>query len=130
MILLELQTIILKDKHARLVFVGAAIVWRREDCDHVGERVLRAPLVHVEAFLLDLVPAENRQHLVLSQQLFHRLLAEVVRAVAFGVLFEVSVHSFLVLHGVRPQKVAENAVQRDFSESVDLVDLLQLVQLR
>jgi hypothetical protein len=85
--------------------------------------------VHLETILLYLMAAEHWEKLVSLEQLLHRLLAEVVGALAVGVVFEFSVDGFLVVHGIGPHQVAENAVQWNLLETVNLVDFVQLVQV-
>ena len=86
--------------------------------------------MHLEAFLLDLVTAENTQQSVLSQESFDRFFAEVVGAVTLWVLFEVSVDSLLVIHRISPHQVTENAIQWDLLFAVYLVNLVKLFQAR
>jgi len=46
--------------------------------------------MHLEALLFNLMTTENTQQAILAQELLDWLFAEVVRAVAFGVLLEVT----------------------------------------
>ena len=82
--------------------------------------------MHVEALLLDLMATENTQQSILSHQLLHWLLAKVVGAVAFRVLFEVTVHGFIIIHWVCPHQITEDAIKRNLLLPINLVNLLQL----
>ena len=81
--------------------------------------------MHLKALLFDLVPAENTEQPVLAQKLLDWLLAEIVGAVALGVLLEVAVHRFFVLHRISPHQVAEDSIEGDLLLAVDLVNLIE-----
>lgn len=118
MILLQLQIIILEDKNCGFVVITTTVVGRGEDRDHVGEGVFAAPLVHFESFALNLMPAENTEQLVAFKQLLNWFLAEVIGALALGVVLELVVWSVFVVHGVGPQQITENTVERNLLESI------------
>jgi hypothetical protein len=118
LVLLELQIVVFENKHSRFVVVRAAVVGRRENRNYVGERVFAAPLVHLEAVMLHLVASENTEQFISLQQFFNWLFAEVVRALALGVVNVVELGSFFVVDGVRPNQVTEYALQGDLLKSI------------
>lgn len=79
--------------------------------------------MHLEAVALHLVASENTEQFISLQQFFNRLFAEVVGALALGVVEVVKLGRLLVVEGVRPKQVAENAFQRNLLKSIHIVDL-------
>ena len=61
--------------------------------------------------------------------MFDRLLAEVVRTVALWILLELPINGFLVVHGICPHQVAEDAIERDLLPPINLIDLIELLQV-
>ena len=47
--------------------------------------------MHLETFLFNLMPTENTEQAIFAEKLLDGLLTKVVRAVALGVLFEITV---------------------------------------
>jgi len=86
--------------------------------------------MHLEAFLLDLMATENTEQSVLAQQVLHRLLTEIVGAVALRIFFEIAIDCLLIVHGVSPHQVTEDAIKRDLLLPLDLVDLVKLFEAR
>jgi hypothetical protein len=74
--------------------------------------------VHFETFALHLMPPENRQQLIPFQQLFDWFLTEVVGALALWIVLELIVRRSFVVHGICPQQIAKDTVERDFLKSI------------
>ena len=127
--MLQLQVVVLKDEHTGFVFVASAIVGRGEDGDHVRETVLSTPAMHLESFLLYLMSTEDTQKSVLAEELLHRFLTEVEGTVTLGILLEVTVNGFFVIHRIGPHQIAENAIKWDLLPPVDIVDLIKLFKV-
>jgi len=86
--------------------------------------------MHLEALLFNLMTTENTQQAILAQELLDWLFAEVVRAVAFGVLLEVTMKGLFIFHRVSPHQVTEDAIEWDLLLTVDLINLLDLLEPR
>jgi len=85
--------------------------------------------MHLESINLHLMTTEYAHQFVLFQQFLHRLLSEVVRAFSLRIVNEVSVLGILILHGVGPHEIAEEAIQGYFLESIEAINLFYLIQI-
>ena len=84
--------------------------------------------MHFESVHLHLMTSKNTHQLILLEQLLHRFLSEIVRAFSLWVFSKVSMFGIFVLHWICPHQIAKQAVQRNFLESIDGVDLLYQVK--
>jgi len=86
--------------------------------------------MHLETLLLDLMASEYAKQSVLTKKLLDGLLTEVVGAVALRVFLEITMDSLFVVHRVSPHKIAKDAIEGDLLLSLDLVDLIKLLEVR
>ena len=74
--------------------------------------------------------AEDTQKAVLTEQLLNWLFSEVIGAVTLRVLLEVTVDGLVVIHGIRPHQVTEDAIERNLLPAVNIINLFNLLELR
>jgi len=79
--------------------------------------------MHLVSVWLHLVCANDRDKVVFLQDLLHRFQAKLHGTLALRVLGKTHFTGFFVIHGIGPEKVAEESMERWFDESVDVVDV-------
>ena len=99
-ILFNVHFIVLYENNRSLVVIFAAIIWRAENCDYGWEGLVPAPTVHFVAIDLDLVGADDRNEVVLAQDLFDRVQSELDGALSLDVLAETEFAGFSIFHRV------------------------------
>ena len=60
--------------------------------------------------------------------MFDRLLSKVIGTVTLRILLELPINGFLVVHGIGPHQVTEDAIERDLLPPLNLIDLFELLQ--
>ena len=86
--------------------------------------------MHFETFSLHLVASEDAHQSVFTKEFFYRLFAKIVGAFPLLVLSEYTLLRSFILHRIRPHQVTEESIQRNLLKPVNLVDVLQVVQMR
>ena len=111
--LLELHFSVFEYAHSPFVPIYSAVIWCREKRDNVRDRVLALPLVKLESILLHLVTPEHTEHVVVSEELADRFLAEEDRALTHEIELVVLVKSLIVWEWISPHQVAEEPTYRN-----------------
>lgn len=128
--LLDIQLIVLELDHSAFVLVKVAVVRGREDRDNAREALI-APVVHLETLKLHLVRSDQADQAVPSEELAESLEAENEGAASLLVRFELAaLLPCWVVHWVRPEQVAEQALQRRFVGSAVFLQTGDGSQLR
>ena len=125
--LLDVESIVLELYEGALVVVDVAVVGCRENRDHCREVGLAVPLVHLVALDLGLVRADYGEQVVVIEKLVRGLKAKEVGAPAHLVLLEGDLLlALVIIHGVRPENIAEDPLSWWLLLTVQFVDVFQL----
>lgn len=129
LVLFDVHLVVLDEDDGALVLVLAAVVWRAEDSDDRREGLVTTPSVHLVSIDLNLVRSDNRNEVVRSQNLLDWVEAELDGALTLRVGTEGLLPRVSVIHRVRPEQVAQEALKRWLNEPVDVVDVRLGVEL-
>ncbi len=121
------EKLYLKLDDCSLVIIEVAIIWRRENGDNCWKFFSPRPFVHLETFCLCLVCADDRYYFVSLEKSLSEFAAEKVRASTNFIGFdEVITVSVFIIDRVCPHQITEKSILRNFSISVDLLDVIEL----
>lgn len=75
-ILFNIHFVVLNQDDGTLVMIFTAIIWRAEYSNYRWECLMAAPTMHLVAVNLDLMRTDDRNEVVLAQNLFDRVESE------------------------------------------------------
>jgi hypothetical protein len=122
-VLFNVHFVVFDEDNGALVVVLAAVVWRAKNCDHRRECLVTSPSVHLVAVYLNLMGADNGDEVVCAQDFLHGVETELDTAFALGVRTEAHLSRVAVVHWIRPEQIAEEALKRWLNESIDGLDV-------
>lgn len=109
-ILFNVHFIVLNKDNCSLVMILATIIWRAKNSDYRREGLMSAPTMHFVAINLDLVGANDRDEIVLAQDLLDWVQSKFDRAFSLHVLAEAEFACFAIFHWIGPKKITEESM--------------------
>ena len=123
LVLLDVHFVVFDEDDCALVVVFTAVVRRAKDRDHRRERLVTTPPVHLVSINLDLMRPNHRNEIVCAEDLLDRFEAKLDGALALGVRAEFHLARVTVVHRVRPEQIAQEALQGRFNETIDIFNI-------
>ena len=129
-ILFNVHFIVFDKDNCSLVMILATVIWRAENCDYRRESLMSAPTVHFVAINLNLMGANDRNEVILSQDLFDWVQSKFDRALSLDILAETELAGFAIFHWIGPKQITEESMKWRLNKSVNGIDIRFTLQFR
>ena len=129
LVLFDIHLVVFNQDHGAFVVVFTAVVWRAKDCNNRGEGLMATPSMHLVSIDLDLMGSDDRDKVVRAQNLLDGVQAELDGALTLGVRAESHLARVTIIHGVRPQQIAQESLKGRLDESIDAFNVALVAKL-
>lgn len=127
-VLFDVHFVILNKDDCAFIAVSATVVRRTEHCYNRRKCLTATPSVHLIPIHLHLVSSYNREEVVLLEEIFDRFEPKFNRALPLLILSEHDLHSLVIINWISPEQVTQQSRQGWLLESVDVVNLVRVVE--
>ena len=129
LVLFNVHLVVLDEDDGAFVLVLATVVRRTEHGDDRWEGLVTTPSVHLVTIDLHLMRADHRDEVVGAEDLLDWVEAKLDGTLSLRVRAESHLSRVTIVHRVRPEQVAEEALEGWLNEPVDVLDICLGAQL-